>query len=556
MEEECIQELQRVLPELDSLEFTALVQHLTAELGLTKKEDLSLVEADDLQGHLKPILCRRFIHAFKPKALDAIDQFIALSTLPNEETASAPNMDTQLTDGQANITLPPCAQPHSSRLSSTPQNSWISHFQIPWGKMPEKLVEATLGKKRARPEDRRAWKRIVVDAMLAHCPNPNKAACEEIAKVIVSKYPSTFADANEEGEQIGIGYYSLARQMKQRVEHVNRNNVSEKVRRPRSSTETTDGDGAIIKMGRSKVDSYGCINWQPKVLPEGENIESLENRRKYMADLFKSFGPTAVDRPDVDESMRLTYMYQRHMLNSCPPPSIDVIEEHWPFLFTKRGLSNHFKILTGIDVCDRAAGALQSKGKRIINFFQRKNPNRDIQRLLQELAESNTMLQSRTGIAAVLLLMKRFREQEDSIFLLADTNATKLSIETDMTLPATPRLIMLGNTVLDATKWMVSMEGKVAFVLEEHLGFADALSIFFGCFYVFNIEYQEPACATLELIQRFFMRINPEEGTKCTAKTGLSRKTGAVVKRKAEAINSNVVSFLRELTEFEWSSLD
>lgn len=49
---------------------------------------------------------------------------------------------------------------------------------------------------------------------------------------------------------------------------------------------------------------------------------------------------------------------------------------------------------------------------------------------------------------------------------------------------------------------MVSMEGKVAFVLEEHLGFADALSIFFGCFYVFNIEYQEPACATLELIQR------------------------------------------------------
>lgn len=67
MEDECIQELQRVLPELDSLEFTALVQHLTTELGLTKKEDLSLVEADDLQHHLKPILRRRFLQAFKPK---------------------------------------------------------------------------------------------------------------------------------------------------------------------------------------------------------------------------------------------------------------------------------------------------------------------------------------------------------------------------------------------------------------------------------------------------------------------------------------------------------
>ncbi len=56
-----------MLPELDSLEFTALVQHLTAELGLTKKEDLLLVEADDLQQHLKLVLRRRFIQALIPK---------------------------------------------------------------------------------------------------------------------------------------------------------------------------------------------------------------------------------------------------------------------------------------------------------------------------------------------------------------------------------------------------------------------------------------------------------------------------------------------------------
>lgn len=307
------------------------------------------------------------------------------------------------------------------RLSSTPHNSWIRHFEIPWDKMPQKLLEATLGQKRARPEDRRAWKRTVVDAMLTHCPNPNKAACEEIAKVIVSKYPATFADTNEEGGQMGIGYYSLARQMKQRVEHVNRKNMSEKVRRPRSSTETTDEDGTTIKTGRAKVDSYGCINWQPKELPQGENVESLENRKKYMTDLFQSLGPSSVDSPEVDESMKLTYIYQRHMLNSCPPPSIDVIAKHWPFLFTKRGLGDHFKILTGVDI-DQAAEALQSKGKRIIKLFRMKTQSRDVQRILQELDESNAMLQSRSGIAAVLLLMKRFREQEDAIFLLADVS--------------------------------------------------------------------------------------------------------------------------------------
>lgn len=34
------------------------------------------------------------------------------------------------------------------------------------------------------------------------------------------------------------------------------------------------------------------------------------------------------------------------------------------------------------------------------------------------------------------------------------------------------------------------------------------------------------------------MRINPEEGTKCTAKTGVSRKTRETVKRKITVINN------------------
>ncbi|KAG5274701.1 hypothetical protein AALO_G00139220 [Alosa alosa] len=94
-----------------------------------------------------------------------------------------------------------------------------------------------------------------------------------------------------------------------------------------------------------------------------------------------------------------------------------------------------------------------------------------------------------------------------------------------MDLPITPRLIMLGNTLLTSTKWMVSMEGKVAFVLDEHLSFTDAL---------------------------FFVRINPEDGTKCTTKTGVSRKTGQLVKRKALPINNRVASFVSRLTQFEW----
>ncbi|XP_067276269.1 uncharacterized protein [Pseudorasbora parva] len=554
MDAECIQEIQRVLPELDYERLMGVIEHLSSVVGVTKKEDFAFIERDDLQHHLTPIQCRKIIQTFKQSELNGrVDTNV--NCVPNEQAVPFSSLDPKPTDGHAHL-APPHTQPHSTGLSFTnTQNSWVSQFEIPWEKMAASLSQAILRGQRAKPADRRAMVRIVVAAMQKHCPNPNRAACVEIAKMIVSKYPLTFADTNDEGEQLGIGYYSLINQLKTRIEHVNRNNVSERIRRPRTTKEHSEGTST--KTVRSKVDSYGCTNWQPKCLPEGETIDSLEDRRKNMVAIFQSAGPRVADMPDIDNSMSLTYIYQRHMLNSCPPPSINVIEEQWPFLFTKRGLCAHFKTLTGIDICDRVGHALQTKGKRIIDFFQRQIQNRDIQCLLRDMENDTTTMQhNRTSIAAVLLLMKHFLEKEDSIFILADTTATKASIEKDMSLPTMPRLIMLGNTFLSSTKWMVSIEGKVAYVLDEHLGFADALSVFFSCYYVFNIEYQEPACATLELIQRFFVRINPDEGTKCTAKTGVSRKTGEVVNRKTTAINNRVSSFLRHLVEFEWRNLD
>lgn len=56
--------------------------------------------------------------------------------------------------------------------------------------------------------------------------------------------------------------------------------------------------------------------------------------------------------------------------------------------------------------------------------------------------------------------------------------------------------------MLTSSKWFVSIEGRVTHSIDDQLDFAAALSVFFGCFYVFNIEYEESASTTLELIQR------------------------------------------------------
>ncbi|XP_070408800.1 uncharacterized protein [Nothobranchius furzeri] len=553
MEVECIDEIQRVLPELDHERLLAITEHLSSVVGVTKKEDLAFLEKADFQEYLTPIQCRKLLQAFKQRELkDKVDTEV--SSVPSGNVIPTSSLDIQRENGQSCFTpLQTQSYNPGSTLLKT-QNSWISQFQIPWEKMPASLSQTMLRGQRASPADRRAMVRTVVSTMQQHCSNPNRAACTEIAKTIVAKYPLTFADMNEEGEQIGIGYYSLINQLKTRVEHVNRNNTSDRIRRPRT-TQSSNAD-ATIKTSRCKLDSYGCVNWQPRCLPDGETADSLEERRKQMAATFQSVGPRAADSPDIDFSMDLTYIYQRHMINTCPPPSVCEIEEQWPFLFTKRGLCNHFKILTGIDISDRLGEALQTKGKKIVHFFRSHSHNKDTQHILQDLDRNTTMQRSCHGIAAMLLLMKCFGEKEESIFILVDTTSTKASIERERALPPSPRLLMLGTTYLEATKWMVSIEGKVAYILDEDLGFADALSVLMASFYAFNVEYQEPACATLEFIQRFFLRINPEDGSKCTARTGVSRKTGQLVKRKSATMNPRVLSFLRQLTEFEWKNME
>ncbi|CAB1313293.1 unnamed protein product [Coregonus sp. 'balchen'] len=198
--------------------------------------------------------------------------------------------------------------------------------------------------------------------------------------------------------------------------------------------------------------------------------------------------------------MKLTYTYQCHMMNTCRPPSISDLQEQWPFLFTKLWLCDHFNTLTGIQIDSRLTQALLNKGKRIVKFFksQKTKWRREIQCLLNGIGGNIRCNDDLTFTAAILLLMTHFKEKDESLFLLAD--------------------------------------GRVVCGLDSESNFTAALSVLFSTFYVVNIEYQESASATLELIKMFLVRINPER-TKCTAKAGVSRNTGKVVQRKPLPIN-------------------
>ncbi|CAM4530049.1 unnamed protein product [Leuciscus chuanchicus] len=68
--------------------------------------------------------------------------------------------------------------------------------------------------------------------------------------------------------------------------------------------------------------------------------------------------------------------------------------------------------------------------------------------------------------------------------------------------------------------WLISIEGRV--VIGPHPFFLHGLAAFFSSYYVFNIEYPAAGSSTLEFIQRCFLSINPERGSKTKKRTTMN----------------------------------
>ncbi|CAM4556205.1 unnamed protein product [Leuciscus chuanchicus] len=383
--EQIQQEIKRVLPELDVNKLQDVANHLCFVVGVQKTQDLALVEVTDLQDFLFPIQCRKLLMDFKQRAsrgqVDETPIEITFTPVPPHDSLSE--------------------QPSTSYTPSS--SDWLSIFQIPWERMPAALLQAASNKEKAPLGPRREFVRNVVAAMRELCPNPNLA-----------DYFS------EEGEQLGKKN-SLQRQLKNRVEHVNRHNVAHRIRQPKKNTAEQELNSCTVKKVRCKVDSYGCINWQPTSMPDGETTESLEMKRNVLLEKFQYGGPHSTELSDVDNLMQETYIYQRQLINSCPPPAISDIEVEWPYLFTKRGLCNHFETLTGIDISSRLSECLIGKSNRIVNYFQKQTLkwNAEVQALIKEI-EATPATNNKTAISAILLTMKYFKEKENSLFILVD----------------------------------------------------------------------------------------------------------------------------------------
>uniref|UniRef100_A0A8D0CSK2 Uncharacterized protein n=1 Tax=Sander lucioperca TaxID=283035 RepID=A0A8D0CSK2_SANLU len=515
--------IKSALPYLEEESIPKILQHLT-ELGVRTIEDIDCVIQPHSLELMWYLLC-----FFLDTQCDAEINFTMVS--PDQEII---------------LNLIP------SSPVSVHNSTWMSTFSVPWEKMHESLKRCLAQTKRPKAADRRHMVRVIAEAIRLVCLNPPFRQCAELAKRIVDTYPElSFEDRTEEGERLGNGYFTLSKQLRTRIEFLNRDNTLTRLRKPKQLLTATNEEMPGPSTKCARTDSYGCVNWQTLGLPEGENRESLCEKKTELLTIFSQEGPRAAEHRRVGELMSLTYEPQRRDINATPPPTLLDLERQWPFLFIPNFLLQHFCTLTGIEIQARLRESLSGKGKRVLQYFksQALKWKKEVRTVLCHLERHFEEVDP--GLPAMLVLMAYFGENEDAIFLLADETSTPADVEAQISLPSTPRLIMLGDTILGATRWMLSIEGRV--ILRSDADFPAALAVFFGSFYVFNIEYPEEAATSLEFVQRFFVRINPEQ-SKCAAKFQTSKSTGKKVQRKNQSLNPHVAALIQDFIEYDWQN--
>ncbi|XP_048027565.1 uncharacterized protein LOC125269950 [Megalobrama amblycephala] len=514
------------LPRISNDTLQALIDKLLNS-GLESTQDLKYVTKEDIGDLLPVIQLRKLLEAFK-KETEMVT--LDLQILPSPTPAVSLPSDLPCSSASSELSNQESSSSEDCSPSAQIKKTWPDTFQIPWTAMPMDIRSAVTDGKRPSPAARRQMVRVLADEMRKYELNPTRGQCVTVCRNIIRQYPQSFADLRDNGQVLGNGYTSLLIQIKNRIENLNR---TTSFRQHRSS-----GDG----LKRGPTDTYGCTRFQPDLPPE-ETDATVEQKRQRLEEIYCRDGINGVERAEVKQLMETTFCLQRKQINILPAPTISDLRKQWPYLFTPKGLYAHFELLTDIKVMRALELAIEECGRAIVEFFSNKPTNADVRAVISLRPDLEL------SFCIIQLLMAHFSETQEGLILFANASSTAADVERTLELPATPRLILLGEKPGSCIhKWMISFEGQI--ICEGITpSFLSGLAAVFSTFYNFNVEYQAEAASTLEFIQRRFIGINPEKGTK--GGQVLSKRTGKVAHKK-KSVNTRVASLLKKLMDFEW----
>ncbi|XP_014829395.1 PREDICTED: uncharacterized protein LOC106907987 [Poecilia mexicana] len=506
--------------------------------GVQSAEDLKYIQQEDIKNLLPVVQQRKLLESFKQETNTDILDMEFSSPSPALPFSSPPCSSTSSLSSIPPISEQPSALKTPLMLCQNEQQnvswSWPEDFQVSWNKMPLEIQTAIAKGKRPPPDKRRQMIRILADEMQKYEANPTRSQCLTVCQKITRQYPDSFADMTPSGKLIAGGYSSLLSQLKTRIENINRCGTFRSYR--------SSGPCGIAGVKRGPTDMYGCTRFQPELPPE-ETDDTVEEKRQRLQSTFNKYGINGDDRPEVTDLMETTYSLQRQHINRIPAPSITDLQINWPFLFTQRGIFSHFELLTDVPLLHVLELSIEECGNAVVEYFRTKVKASSVQTILAQKATGDL------AFLVIQLLMAHFNESPDSLMLTTDKYTTAADVNTSLSLPASPRLILCGNEQALAG-WMVSIEGHVVFEGVQPT-FLTGLAAVFATFYIFNLQYQDEAAKTLEFIQRRFIGINPERGTKTGNGRMVSKKTGKIIQKKKQTVNTQVSTLIKNLMDFE-----
>lgn len=335
----------------------------------------------------------------------------------------------------ASTTVPSTAASTRPMTTSSPMptydNNWHYRFEIPWMQIPSNTRKLLDKEKRPSPAERREIIRILVAEVLGVCKKPGKRHINEIARKVVNRYPKSFRDEIE-GQVVGTGYDSLAKQMISRIDNYRR--LQSPPARKRLCVDHSPDNSK-----RERRDDYGCINHDPE-LPAGESQVSQRGKQE---ELLKMFQNKDKNVKKIERLMIETFPSQRRALLSALKETKEILDE-WPYLCKETGIKIHFKELTGVQIDETFDQCAAAKFKRILRYFQfiQTEPSS---------REGSILCQILDGVdepsAAVLLLLAHFKEQQDKLFVCVDDTAIAMDVDTTK-LPWTPCIVVCGRCFL------------------------------------------------------------------------------------------------------------
>ncbi|KAK0134680.1 THAP domain-containing protein 1 [Merluccius polli] len=417
-----------ILKALTSLSEDTQQQIITALVssGVESIEDLKYVRQDDIRDFLPVIQQRKLLEAFKnvDTSLSSLSSPLPLSSSSSSSLSSFSPLSSS---SQA-----------SSACNAIISSRWQETFVVPWDKMPEEVQSAIANGRRPAPDKRRQMIRVLVDEIRRYEANPVRNECLIICRNIVKQYPSSFADMTPGGVIIAGGFTSLLSQVKTRIENVNRAGTLKRHRSTRLSGQL-----------QRPTDCYGCTQFQPEP-PSEETNESVAQKQQQLENIYSQEGIHGGERAEVINLMKATFCLQRNQINQTPAPSIGDLRIQWPYLFTQRGIYCHFELLTDISVLRALELSIEECGRGMEKYLRTKAKNKDV-------GEDRELT-----LRVVQLLMAYFDERTEGLILIADMSATAADVERTLTLPASPRLILLvAGDEVPIGCWMISIESRV-----------------------------------------------------------------------------------------------